>query len=323
MRLPISDFRWQIDPAQRAARIRNLQFAIRNSPAFSLIEILIVVTMLSVIILGLVAMFGQTQRAFRAGMTQTDVLEAGRMATDLIGRELEQVTPAYLPTTGWLLNNTTNIQPNFFAWLPGYTPLVQPLPGSSRPRTNLLEELFFLTRRNQEWISIGYFVRTNNPANGALDWPRVGGPTETVGVGTLYRFETNAPVLSGRNPAQMYQEFRAATLDEFRASKIMDGVIHFRLRAYDTNGMWITFNHGNIVATNVFAGGVGEYIFYSNAVPASVELEIGILEDRAWERYKSLADAAGKYRYITNQAGRVHLFLQRIPIRSVDPLAYQ
>jgi hypothetical protein len=65
------------------------------------------------------------------------------------------------------------------------------------------------------------------------------------------------------------------------------------------------------------------YEFWSNAVPAFVELEIGILEDRAWERFKSLSDAASQYRYISNQAGRVHLFRQRISIRNVDPLAYR
>src|SRR5258706_1220113 len=72
--------------------------------AFSLIEILVTVTLLTVIILGLLAMFNQTQRAFRQGTTQTDVLESGRSAMDLIRRELEQMTPAYLHVT----NNFAN-----------------------------------------------------------------------------------------------------------------------------------------------------------------------------------------------------------------------
>jgi hypothetical protein len=321
MKLPISDFRFQIGAAPRGCgsfEIANRKSQIANPAAFSLVEILVVTGLLSVIILGLVAMFGQTQRAFRTGMTQIDVLESGRMSTDLIRRELEQATPSYQGAF------------NFYAWLPSDAPLVQPMPGSSFPRTNLLEEMFFLTRRNQEWIGIGYFVRTSNPTNGFLEMPLVGTPPTTVGVGTLYRFETNAPVLSGRVPAQMYSEFRAATLDESRVSKIMDGVIHFRVRAFDTNGVWITDHITNntirVVETiwsPVAPGEVGQYIFYSNAVPASVELEIGILEDRAWERFKSLPDPGSQLRYITNQAGRVHLFRQRIPIRNVDPAAYQ
>jgi len=324
--------------ARRAAVVHRV-------PAFSLVEILVVIGLLSVILLGLMLMFDQTQRAFRTGMTQTDVLETGRMATDLIVREMEQVTPAYLSPMGQLLNGTTNIQPNFYAWLSGYAPLVQPLPGSRFPRTNLLEELFFLIRRNQEWIGIGYFVRTNDPSTGLLGWPLVSAPqTTVVGAGTLYRFETNAAPLSGRTPAQLFQEFLAAQVNEtnLNVSKIADGVIHFRVRAYDTNGFYLTSDLTNncppapvdctactnrlkscIEESTSVPGEVGLYVFKSNAVPAAVELEIGILEDRAWKRYTSLPDAASQYRYLTNQAGRVHLFRQLIPIRNVDPLAYQ
>ena len=38
--------------------------------------------------------FDQTQKAFRAGMAQTDQMEGGRMFSDMIQRELEQVTPS-------------------------------------------------------------------------------------------------------------------------------------------------------------------------------------------------------------------------------------
>src|SRR4051812_38323136 len=48
---------------------------------FSLIEILVVVALLSVIILGLVAMFHQTQKALLSTTTQVDFLEAGRAAS--------------------------------------------------------------------------------------------------------------------------------------------------------------------------------------------------------------------------------------------------
>lgn len=341
MKLPLSNFRFQIGSTRHGANgpICNWQSAAGNPVAFTLVEIIIVVALLSFIILGLMAMFGQTQRAFRLGMTQNDVLESGRLTSDLIFRELEQVTPSYLPAMGLLPNNSfiRPIQPNFYASLLPFPPLVQPLPGSSSPRTNLLEDLFFLIRQNQEWIGIGYFVRTNNPVTGALGWPLVGGPTATAGAGTLYRFQTNAPPLSGRTPAQMYAEFSAATFNESRASKIMDGVLHFRVRAYNTNGFCIVSN-SNVSASgtqtntaillsdysnlNVAPGEVSQYIFYSNAVPASVELEIGVLEDRAWERYQSL-DPASQYRYLVNQAGSVHLFRQRVAIRSVDPLAYR
>jgi prepilin-type N-terminal cleavage/methylation domain-containing protein len=337
MNFQMADFRWQTGAAKRAGAVsgRNRQFAIASSRGFTLVEILIVVGLLSVIILGLLAMFGQTQRAFRLGMTQTDVLESGRMATDLMVRELEQMTPS-LPG----VNRTSAHYLNFYAFQPDYAPLVQPLPGSRFPRTNLLYDVFFITRRNQEWVGIGYAVRTHNPANAGnpsvpdLSWPVVQGDTPTLGAGTLYRFETNAPDLSGRTPAQMYTEFYQAMQKKSRVSEIMGGVVQFSVRAFNTNGYWIvsdldvsrsgTQTNTVILPSTVAPGEVGQYAFYDNAVPASVELELGILEDRAWERYQSLyPDTAAQYRYLVNQAGRVHLFRQRIPIRSVDPQAYR
>src|SRR5436190_20124464 len=79
----------------------NIMRACRS--AFTLVEILVVMALLTVIILGLMATFSQVQRAFRLGMTQTDVLESGRLATDMISRELSQVAPSYVNVnnTAW------------------------------------------------------------------------------------------------------------------------------------------------------------------------------------------------------------------------------
>ena len=160
--------------------------------------------------------------------------------------------------------------------------------------------------------------------------PVTGTAPQHVGAGVLYRFETNAFPLTSRGPANLYAEFVNVAYasqwlgNTLPATRIVDGVAHFKLRAYDTNGMWITVNRGNIVATNALAGEVQTYAFSSNAVPASVELEIGILEDRAWNRFKSIPNPAAQGNYlVTNTVGSVHLFRQRISIRNVDPAAYQ
>src|SRR5262245_40199945 len=112
----------------------------RLHQAFSLIEIMVVVALLSMIVLGLVAMFTQVQRAFRLGMMQTDVLEAGRMATDILAREIEQTTPTYQNSI------------NFYTRIPasGGVPActVQALPGGNNVRTNIQSELFFTVREN-------------------------------------------------------------------------------------------------------------------------------------------------------------------------------
>ncbi len=53
-------------------------WSVERTSAFSLIELMITLGLISFIILGLMLMFQQVQRSFRGSMTQTDVLEAGR-----------------------------------------------------------------------------------------------------------------------------------------------------------------------------------------------------------------------------------------------------
>jgi hypothetical protein len=220
---------------------------------------------------------------------------------------------------------------NFYAAMPyrrvTYRPALQTLPGTAAwpRRTNLLHDVFFVARHNQELVGIGYFVRTNDSRTGALG-------LSPFGVGTLYRFETNAPALSGRTVANMQGEFNQAKLSEFRATKVVDGVVHFLTRAFDTNGYRIVANLGTNISAyydqfdgreQLVAGEIEVYEFFSNAVPATVELELGILEDRAWQQFKAQPTATAKSNHLAGLAGRVHVFRQRIPIRNVDPGAYQ
>jgi hypothetical protein len=283
---------------------------------------MVVVGLLAVIILGLMAMFSQTQRAFRLGMTQTDVLEGGRVATDMIVRELEQVTPSYLPeghlnSVGHL--NSTNF---FVTNSPAYVPLLQwALPGSTVPRENLFDDVFFITHENQTWTGIGYFVR-NNGAYLAGREP----------VGTLYRVQVSATDRQFRQNLNSFCLINAYFNGSSSVSRILDGVVHFRIRAYDTNGNWITPTNMN-VSLNVrmnYCSWAGirtpdevNYFFSSNAVPACVELELGILEQSALDRYKSIPAPAARLQFLINQTSRVHLFRQRVAIRNVDPLAYR
>ena len=65
------------------------------------------------------------------------------------------------------------------------------------------------------------------------------------------------------------------------------------------------------------------FTFTNNAVPAFVEFELGILEERALARVKSIPDAATRTKYLEDQAGRVQIFRTRVPVRNVDPTAYQ
>lgn len=282
--------------------------------AFSLLEVIVVMGLLSFIILGLMMMFSQVQQAYKLGTTQVDVLESGRLVTDMINRDLAQMTPSRGSNSVNFYFQLTN-NPNL--------PLVQELSGTSPAgRTNLIGDLFFLKLENQRWSGIGYSVL------GASN-----------GMGTLYRFETNAPF--GQNPALLYYSFFAATPRQM--SRLVEGVVHFNVRAFDTNGVWITTTNGpatRIRDTSVFWPpsanllGVGEVEFYrmaSNTVPAAVEVELGVLEDAAIAKAKAYlvinpptpAMLASQRAYLTNQASRVHVFRTRLPVRNVDSTAYQ
>jgi len=302
------------------------------SRAFSLVEILVTVALLAFITLGLFAMFNQVQRAFRTSMNQVDQLEAGRAVTEMLPREFEQIFPSGGAHTV-----------NFYSQILNSRPLTQSLPGTTIVRTNLLADCFFLMRQNQNWVGVGYCVRTND-ALGHLWFPEAqpGNPGQ-MGVGSLYRYQASMPVLyphgdprSGlaEDPSQLFNGFLAASASGSAASvnisnRVCDGVIHFRFRAFNTNGVLITLPLR--AATNIWSavapGEIGRYLFYSNAVPASLEMEIGILEQHALDRYLSIGAPAARLNYLRSPdyylSSRVHLFRQRIPVRNVDPLAYQ
>ena len=295
-------------------------------------------------------MFNQVQRAFRSSMNQVDQLEAGRAVTEMLPRELEQIIPS-----GAAYPNGVNFCARIYD--PTYAPLTQSLPGTTIQRTNLLEDCFILVRENQNWKGIGYCVRTND-SQGRLWLPETG-PGQ-MGVGSLYRFETNLPVLyigttsrdlqNGlpQDPSQLYIAFTNACQpgSKLIANRICDGVIHFRVRAFATNGFPIyidgspaqacfrtnAYSTGRCTVKQVYMDRNSAYpdnwsglYFWSNAVPASVEMELGILEQHAWERYNSIGGSAARLTYLQREeiSSLIHLFRQRIPIRNVDPLAYQ
>jgi len=298
--------------------------------AFSLIEILITVGLLSFIILGLMLMFNQVQRAFRSSMTQTDVLEAGRAVADMMARELEEMTPTQIRA------NAPGVL-NFMAELENKTvdgnfafddPLRQFLPGATVPRTNYVQRIFFMSKVNQDYVGTGYVV-VPHYTNSVTD----------VAVGTLYQY---AVATNKAWASTLPRDFINASTSLNNLHRVADGVVHLRLRAFDVHGALITPNtqgthnitaqwENNILASQYVADQT-RYYFYSNAVPAHVELEIAFLEPHLLDRYKAIEDsdfAAGltavphARNYLSNQVANVHLFRRRIPIHNVDFAAYQ
>jgi hypothetical protein len=331
-----------LDPRHPSSDPRPSAPALR---AFSLIEIMVTVGLLTFIILGLLLMFNQTQRAFRTGMTQTDVLEAGRATMDIIARELEQMSPSQVPdiidsgvrrrATNFFVEpsdkNFAVVSPYAFSWK---DPLIQDLPGQDFPgnyipRTNLLQRFFFLSKFNQDWIGTGYEVLPDD-ANQL--------------VGTLYRYSvTNTPRWT--NLYHLVGSFSSTPVTNL--SRIADGVVHLRLRAFARNGYLVTTNLfsstnasyptrvngpytnvANAVAYNSVAySSGGDYYqaacyFMSNAVPGYLELELGILEPRVLSKYRSIDAPETARAYLSNHVANVHIFRQRIPVRNVDLSAY-
>ncbi len=298
--------------------------------AFSLVEILVTVGLLAFIVLGLLAMFNQTQRAFRSSITQNDVLESGRAVMEMITRELQQMRPSQCPDfyNGAVRYRATNFLVEPCPYLTNV--LTQELVGSAFQRTNLVQQFFFLSKVNQDWIGTGYTVVADSPG---------------ASVGSLYRFYMTNYSRTGPMTASYFFENPLAGT----TSRILDGVVHLRVKAYANSGDVVTYN--TFTATNGF--GMARYhppksyavvantfvytsgydteqmaaYFLSNAVPAYLEVELGILEPRIVQHYRAIGNSTPALQqqqrdYLFNHSGQVHLFRQRVPIINVDTLAY-
>jgi type II secretory pathway pseudopilin PulG len=286
--------------------------------AFTLVEVLVSMAILIIIILGMMEVFTHTQTAFRANLTQTDVMEGGRDVMDLIKSDLQEMTPS---GDFGATNFYANVDPRI-------NPLIQLLAGSGNQRTNVIENFFILSRKNVNgsdcWVGTGYAVITNSSS----------------GLYSLYRFTTTPPYpVMTSAPQLVFRNFNNPNATNnfidflntiTNASHLMDGVVSLTVHAFDTNGVWMNsqnWRNGLVSSNNILYQplqfGEGGFYMFSNMLPASVEVEMGVLEDRTLQHAESLLTAADQMNYLSNHVGQVHIFRQRIPIRNVDPTAYQ
>ncbi|MFM1769232.1 MAG: hypothetical protein RJA22_1761 [Verrucomicrobiota bacterium] len=275
MRLRLPSFsspaRRGASPAQRAA--------------FSLLEVMVAVSLLAVIIIGLLAMFFQVQRAFRAGTAQSDLMEHGRAVMTLLTRELQEVAASRYP-------GVTNLAIIPADGLPeGRPSSSQELPGSEF-RDNYLKDLTFLSRQNDDWIFTSY--RISNAVSG---------------VGTLYRLTDRQAT---NNPFFLHNGLRWATpVNNTNFHRVVEGVVHFYVEAYDSKGL---------VLSNALAGAyLGNYFCTNAVVPAYLDIELGVLDPSSYERFKARAEAdasTARDQYLSKRAGRVQMFRQRVVLRA-------
>ena len=286
---------------------------------------MVVVVLLSFIVLALMAVFGSTQAAFRASVTQTDVLESGRAVMEMISDDLRAMTPS-LGISNEVIYSPGFDGPgpvNFYVGTNYYAnpPLIQPLVASNESRTNALEDVFILSHDNLNgvptWTGTGYAVRLS--------------PSNTY---SLYRFSTNRPVAQNLSASNLFNvdflNFRANP-NNGNYSHLLDGVVGFQVRAFDANGGLILTNRINILTNAVAHSAAPPRIFYtghsvyffSNALPASVEIEMATVEDRSLQRAESLPFPTARNNYLVQQSGKVHVFRQRVAIPNLDPSVYQ
>jgi len=267
----------------------------RRHLAFSVVELLVAVSILTMIVLVLFGVFDQVQKALRGNVAQVDTLEGGRAAMEMLTRELEQMRSSRI-------GGGTNLLIGMVA-----EPTRQEMLDPGLFRTNVLQEVFFTTLSGKVWSGIGYKVYLTN-----------------YGVGGLYRFETtnHAGLLTATNLGGAYDAFGWPRYSNV-CQRITDGVVHFRVQAYDTNGVLMklpTTNQypGVVMVNDPFNTYTAEtrLAFNDEALPAYLDVELGILEPQVLERYKSMASSSVASNYLAKQTGKVRLFQQRIPIRN-------
>ncbi len=295
--------------------------------AFTVIELMVAVSILTLIVLALFSMFDQTQKALRGNAAQVDVLEGGRTAMEMLSREIEQMVAA-----GGDTPYATNAYPHLVvehASPPSY----QRLAGTNAWRANVLSDLYFLTRADRIWTGIGYRVLSAQ----YVDQPGGKGATLVTnlaqgGCGFLARMSVSSnwalPSLV-TNRVSMFNNLAQSTPAALsRYQRVVDGVVHFRLRMLDSRGQPIPATN---IVDGMFPSHIGVFAdppvlwnefgppsvrFYAGVLPASVEVELGILEPQIVERLASLTSYSARTNYLAKQASRVHLFQQRIPIRN-------
>jgi hypothetical protein len=272
--------------------LKTNQHSVRTSGSagLTILEMLVATTLLVVIVLGLTAMFVQTQKAFRGGHTQTDVMESGRTVVDMMSRDFQQMADA----------KDTNIV-NFFYGIHGASGFVQG-DGLGNSRTNYLSDVFTLERINTTWYGIGYAI--SNTVGGGIN-------SSTPIVGSLYRYVYSTNDIPTENPYVIFTN-EVTTFGYTNLYRVVDGVVHFQMRAFDANGAEIT---------NPVAGFLElPYDQPQNPLPNSVELELGILEPAIVEQVRALGtNVQAELNFLTNRMGAVHIFRQQIPVRAALP----
>ena len=341
-----------------------------SQAGFTVTELMVAVSLMSLIVFALYAMFNQVQKALRANMSQVDSSERGRAVLEIVSRELEAARVSMRPevTNFWIMPQARALQPGV------QTDIMQI--GIPNTRTNMFEYIYYQAKQDKAWRGVGFLVLdpTNNPAGKQMVGPAANG------LGKLYRYETPEPAREFYHPTTNLFHNYLTNLDMVNLglapatnfAHVADGVVHFKLLPYDTQGRLLAFSTTNLdsayriirqfsanpktglpfkdssgmygsycevvttntlAAANVFLVSMDSLVarpfqtqamaaFRSNALPAYVELELGVLEPDAMKRYDQMVkdgQAVAAKAYLQKRIANVQIFRKRIPFRTVVP----
>jgi len=274
----------------------------RRESGLTLLEILVASTLLVVIVFGLLMMFNQTQRAFKASMRQVDVMEGGRAALDLIARDVEQLSAS----------RVTKVV-NLDAELQSSQTLNLENPAGVSTRSLYLQKIFFLSFLTN-WNGIGFqVVDPSNPNN------------PNIPIGSLYRFSTNSSSQGVTN--NLFNTFltgpTASLIGDRSLNRIIDGVVHLQVLLYDKNGQILTNSPDVVVTDDLLDPNPGpkqkRFNLRNGALPAYVELELGILDSQTLAKVKPMlasSNSPAAIKFLERQTGKIYFFRQQIPIRT-------
>lgn len=285
--------------------------------AFTLVEILTALAITTIIVIALVSMFNASTKALQVANRQTDIWESARATFGILKREIGEVTAGGSPERVHLF--TANPPPR--ASLADGTPM-------------RLQDIYLLTRDNNEWT-----------ANVFLLGPDRLSDDPDAAVATLYHYRTNYPAFPAFNsgildidrnvtdpdhPLPRAVDALDKYLDDVSKGLPIDGtinvmakgIVHLRLVAYASDGRAFT-NSAALAALPV-----DHYIdadtirFQDQILPASLDLEMFVLEPDRIEEFRSQGGPIARQLYLEQHENSIQLFRTRIPIRR-DLLARQ
>jgi hypothetical protein len=288
---------------------------VRGAKAFTLIEILTAIAITTIIVFTLVSMFSTATKALQAANRQTDIWEAARATFGILKQDIGEVT----------VGGETN-RVNLFA-ANGDSQFV-----SSGGEPMRLQDIYLLSREGNQWIVNVFLLGPDRPSDP---------PVEESAVLSLYRFQTNYPVfpLAGSGVADIDRDIfapehplsRARTALERRLFDLANGdepdntvnlmargIVHLHLVPYDRDGRRYsedTLPADALILVEDASPFRSSIKFSGNALPASLDLEMFVLDPDRIEEFRAQPGQIGRQAYMSRHEISIELFRTRIPVR--------